>query len=317
MAQRQVPGGKFVNEVGTAQRQIPGGAFVNETVSTGGAYTLACDAAAFTIAAQDATLLVNRVLSADAAAFTVAAQDATLTYTPAAGSYTLTCDAASFVLAAQDASLLVDRVLVADAAAFALDAQDATLTYAPAGVYTLACDAAEFVIGAQDAQLVYSGSASIGKRRKTKRLRWQDYDVPLPEPALLPVPPEAAPTPEHVTQISALAPRSIIARPQKRKAKAAQKVVAPVPVVVEQFIAPPKRRPMMLADILAADSLTPDQQTEAIKVLARLIGPAPEIVRAEAMDDAQKVMAIKVLAKIVRGPVLMRSTTLIRERPTP
>lgn len=37
MAERQVPGGPFVNESGTAQRQVPGGPFVNETVSTGGA----------------------------------------------------------------------------------------------------------------------------------------------------------------------------------------------------------------------------------------------------------------------------------------
>jgi hypothetical protein len=35
MAQRQIPGGPFVNETGTRQAQIPGGAFVNETVSTG------------------------------------------------------------------------------------------------------------------------------------------------------------------------------------------------------------------------------------------------------------------------------------------
>lgn len=36
MAQRLIPGGPFVNEVGTAQRLIPGGPFVNETVSVGG-----------------------------------------------------------------------------------------------------------------------------------------------------------------------------------------------------------------------------------------------------------------------------------------
>jgi len=41
MAERQVPGGPFVNETGTAQRQIPGGPFVNETVSAGtSTYTL-------------------------------------------------------------------------------------------------------------------------------------------------------------------------------------------------------------------------------------------------------------------------------------
>lgn len=36
MAERQIPGGPFLNEVGAAQRQIPGGPFVNETVATGG-----------------------------------------------------------------------------------------------------------------------------------------------------------------------------------------------------------------------------------------------------------------------------------------
>lgn len=30
-AQRQIPGGAFVNETSTAQRQIPGGAYVVET----------------------------------------------------------------------------------------------------------------------------------------------------------------------------------------------------------------------------------------------------------------------------------------------
>lgn len=35
-AERQIPGGPFLNEVGTAQRQIPGGPFANETVSAGG-----------------------------------------------------------------------------------------------------------------------------------------------------------------------------------------------------------------------------------------------------------------------------------------
>jgi hypothetical protein len=38
-AERQVPGGPFVNENGAAQRQVPGGPFVNETVATGSGYT--------------------------------------------------------------------------------------------------------------------------------------------------------------------------------------------------------------------------------------------------------------------------------------
>lgn len=35
-AERQTPGGPYVNEVGSAQRQLPGGAYLNETVSASG-----------------------------------------------------------------------------------------------------------------------------------------------------------------------------------------------------------------------------------------------------------------------------------------
>ena len=35
-AERQTPGGPYVNEVGTAQRQLPGGAYLNEKVSASG-----------------------------------------------------------------------------------------------------------------------------------------------------------------------------------------------------------------------------------------------------------------------------------------
>jgi len=35
-AERQIPGGTFVNETGTRQAQIPGGAYVNETVAAAG-----------------------------------------------------------------------------------------------------------------------------------------------------------------------------------------------------------------------------------------------------------------------------------------
>ena len=40
MAQRQIPGGSFINETGTVQRQIPGGSFINETASSGTTPTL-------------------------------------------------------------------------------------------------------------------------------------------------------------------------------------------------------------------------------------------------------------------------------------
>lgn len=104
-----------------------------ESSTAGGAYTLTCDAATFTLAAQDASLLVGYKLTADTAAYVLAAQDATLTYTPIVpGSYTLTGDAAAYVLAGQDASLLLSRVIAAEAGAYAVTAQDATLTYSGA-----------------------------------------------------------------------------------------------------------------------------------------------------------------------------------------
>lgn len=103
--------------------------------AAGGAYTIACDPAAFTLAAQDATLIRGRVVVADAAAFTLAAQDATL---------------------------IRGRVVTADPAAFTVAAQDATLTYATPGAYTIACDAAAFTLAAQDATLTFTPIASTG-----------------------------------------------------------------------------------------------------------------------------------------------------------
>ena len=129
MAQRQIPGGPFVNEVGTAQRQVPGGAFVNETTSTGGAYALTCDAGAYAIGGQDAALLRGRVLTADAGAYALAGQDAALTYTPGGSTYTLTCDAGAYVLGGQDAALIRGRVVIADAGAYSISGQDAALRW--------------------------------------------------------------------------------------------------------------------------------------------------------------------------------------------
>ena len=40
MSQRQIPGGPFVDESGTAQRQIPGGPFLDETGGTTTGLTL-------------------------------------------------------------------------------------------------------------------------------------------------------------------------------------------------------------------------------------------------------------------------------------
>ena len=84
MAQRQVPGGSFVNEVGTAQRQMPGGPFVNETVSVGGGAT--------DLTAQDATHSHTADSPTLTTASTLAVQDATHAHT--ADSLTLTTSGA-------------------------------------------------------------------------------------------------------------------------------------------------------------------------------------------------------------------------------
>jgi hypothetical protein len=80
-----------------AQRNLlleTGDKLLLESSSGGTAYTLACDAGAFTIAGQDAALV----------------------YTPAAGptAYSLNCEAGAFVISGQDAQLVWTRQDVAD-----------------------------------------------------------------------------------------------------------------------------------------------------------------------------------------------------------
>lgn len=63
-AQRQVPGGPFVNEVGTAQRQVPRGPFVNEAVLVGGGATdLVIQDATHAHAADSLTLTLDTTLA--------------------------------------------------------------------------------------------------------------------------------------------------------------------------------------------------------------------------------------------------------------
>lgn len=101
-----------------------------DVASSGGSYTLTCDAGAYTIAGQDADLRKSRIVVGDAGAYS---------------------------LAGQDADLRKSKVLQGDAGAYVLAGQDATLTYTPVGGYTLTCDAGAFVIGGQDATLTFSG----------------------------------------------------------------------------------------------------------------------------------------------------------------
>lgn len=56
MAERQIPGGPFLNETTDDQAQIPGGPLVNQTAGGSEAYNLAADAFSITAAVQDASL---------------------------------------------------------------------------------------------------------------------------------------------------------------------------------------------------------------------------------------------------------------------
>jgi hypothetical protein len=106
----------------------------------GTAYTLTCDAGAYTIGGQDAALIKSRIVVADTGAYAVAGQDATL---------------------------LKSKVVTADAGAYTLVGQDATLTYTPSGtVYTLTCDAGAYTLSGQDATINYTGAAVTATRRK-------------------------------------------------------------------------------------------------------------------------------------------------------
>jgi hypothetical protein len=117
-------------------------------------YTLTCDAGAYTLAGQNATLTLARKLALDAGAYAYAGQDAALRV-----DRKLALDAGAYSIAGQDASLQVERRLALDAGAYAYAGQDATLTYTPgagAVAYTLACDAGAYVISGGDAALTHT-----------------------------------------------------------------------------------------------------------------------------------------------------------------
>lgn len=138
-------------------------------------------------------------------------------------------------------------------------------------------------------------SAQGGGRSKArlKRLRFQDYDVPLPPEVLTSTIPQdtpptgikPTPTLSKLGPASKLATRTVKAKAPKVEAPAPlpavtpepQAVAAPAPVVTAAAPVPAvatPARPLMLSDILAAESMTNDEILRAMKVLARLhIGP--------------------------------------------
>ena len=130
--------------------------------TTGGTvnYSLTCDAGAYVLSGQAATLTRGYSLACDAGAYTLTGQDATLIY-----GHQLALDAGAYSLSGQDAILTRGYQLACDAGAYVLSGQDATLTYSPGGApvnYTLSCDAGAYVLTGQDADLVYTSRATGG-----------------------------------------------------------------------------------------------------------------------------------------------------------
>lgn len=133
-----------------------------------------------------------------------------------------------------------------------------------------------------------------GRRRKPKRLSYQEYDVPIPPEVLTSTIPqdtpptgiEPAPIPSKLKPASKLATRPARVKAPKVEAPAPLPSVTPEPQAAPAAVAPvvtaaapvpavaAPTRPLMLSDILAAESMTNDEILRAMKVLARLhIGP--------------------------------------------
>jgi hypothetical protein len=261
----------------------------------GGATDLTIQEATHAHTADSPTLTVDS---------TLAIQDAT--HAHSADSLTVSLGYVDLAIADATHAHTADNLTISVSGATDLTIQDAThghsadnLTLTVEGSTDLAIQDATHAHTADSLALTITGdveSLGGGKKARAGRVRWQDYDVPLPEPALLPVPPEAKITPDpQAAPPSKLAPLSALAtRPKAKPAApmqvaAAPAVVAPAPVAraVEAAAAPspaavetpaPMRRPMMLSDILAAESMNSAELLQAIKVLARLQA-GPELKR--------------------------------------
>ena len=164
--------------------------------TTGGTvnYSLACDAGAYVLSCQAATLTRGYSLACDAGAYTLTGQNATLVY-----GHQLALDAGAYSLAGQDAILTRGYQLACNAGAYVLTGKDATLTYSPGGApvnYTLTCDAGAYVLTGQDTDLVYTSRATGGgawpifklrnyhdedeEEKKKEELLQQTITVPVP-----------------------------------------------------------------------------------------------------------------------------------------
>jgi hypothetical protein len=122
VAQRQIPGGPLVDEVGSQQFQIPGGSFINETLSAS-TLTFAANTGAFDLDAPEISFdlfELTNILPAERLSITVSG-NANLAH-----GYQITAERGTFTLSV--APSLSDVQVTAATTSYALTGFDATLT---------------------------------------------------------------------------------------------------------------------------------------------------------------------------------------------
>jgi hypothetical protein len=122
VAQRQIPGGKLVDEVGSQQFQIPGGSFINETLSAS-TLSIPANSGAFALSGKDVTFDFFEdlnILNAETLTIIVSGNAAILS------GLRLAAATGSFALSV--APSLSDVQITAATTSFALTGFDATLT---------------------------------------------------------------------------------------------------------------------------------------------------------------------------------------------
>lgn len=154
-------------------------------------YTLACDAASYSLTVGAVTLTADRTLTASEASYTLNIGDAGLqkglnfdasgaSYALTIGDVTLTvartigANAPSYALSVGDVTLTAGRTIAADAATYVLSIGDATLTKTSVGSYNLDCDPLALTLTIGDVGLEYTSIATTQpgggrSRRKTRR----------------------------------------------------------------------------------------------------------------------------------------------------
>lgn len=139
-------------------------------------------------------------------------------------------------------------------------------------------------------------NGSLGGRKpkpKIRRLRIQEYDVPIPSELVKSATPSdtvAEPVARPAVLLPAQPLASKLAKRPAKKRPTAGKVLEPVAVVAAPVVTPvPTQpvatvhpsvaaadapRPMLLSDILSAETMTPQEMLAALKLLARVqLGP--------------------------------------------